>query len=224
MPSPHRFANFLTLSRIALVPPFLAFLMSEGGPGPISRTLLVYMVLSDLLDGPVARRSGADNPVGRFLDPLADKLMVGLGYIVLSFKLGLIPSWLTALILWRFVLIRGLWGLVFLTSGMGLGSFLKLGNALTKPNWLGKAAADAQMGLFLVVFFPSLSFLHTAGVYIVAVLTASSGIYYLILSARAVRDTEVLLRPQVRWRCLGRAIHRVSSTVAGLVWGDAHEA
>ena len=221
MLSPHRFANFLTLSRIALVPPFLAFLISEGGPGPISRALLVYMVLSDLLDGPVARRSRTDNPTGRFLDPLADKLMVGSGYIVLSFKFDLIPSWLTALILGRFVLVRGLWGLVFLTSGMDLSSFLRLGNALTKPNWLGKAAADTQMGLFLVVFFPFLGFLHTPGVYIVAVLTASSGIYYLILSARALRDTEVLLRPQVRWRRLGRAIHRASSAIAGLVWRES---
>ncbi|RKY60727.1 MAG: hypothetical protein DRP95_03885 [Candidatus Latescibacterota bacterium] len=216
---PHRVANFLTVSRILLVPPFVVFLLREGVPGTYTRALVVYMILSDLLDGPMARRGRGKNLMGQFLDPLGDKLMVGLGYLVLSLKSHLIPLWLTALVLGRFIVLRGLWGLVFWTSGMDLGSFLGLGNILTRPNWLGKLAADTQMGLFLVVIFPFPEFLRTVGTYIVAGLTGASGVFYLLLSARAIRDAGILMSPKVRWRALGRVLHRASSVLASFIWG-----
>ena len=144
--------------------------------------------------------------------------MVGLGYLVLSLKFHLIPLWLTALVLGRFLVLRGLWGLVFWASGMDLRSFLGLGNILTRPNWLGKLAADTQMGLFLVVIFPFPELLRTAGTYIVAAFTGASGISYLLLSAKAIRDTGILVNPDVRSRALGRVLHRASSVLADRIW------
>jgi len=97
--------NALTVSRILLTPVFLAFFFAGGW---VSKwmALMVFTVasLTDLYDGYLARRGGSVTTLGRFLDPLADKIQASAALI--SFVLvGLVEMWLVVLIVGRDVLI-----------------------------------------------------------------------------------------------------------------------
>jgi CDP-diacylglycerol--glycerol-3-phosphate 3-phosphatidyltransferase len=94
--------NALTLGRLLCVPLLLGLLLL--GQGPISRDLAagVFLLASvtDFLDGRIARRRGQVTNVGRILDPIADKALVGAALIGLSI-LGLLPWWVTIIIMVR---------------------------------------------------------------------------------------------------------------------------
>jgi cardiolipin synthase len=81
---PYTLANLLTLSRIAAIP-ILVALLYVGGPGWawIACGVFALIGLTDWLDGYVARRWGEHTDFGRFLDPIADKLLVASVILVL---------------------------------------------------------------------------------------------------------------------------------------------
>ena len=76
--------NWITVARIALIPVFVV-LSYDGSDGAAVGALGVFVVasLSDMVDGYLARRHQTESRVGKFLDPLADKLLVGAALIVL---------------------------------------------------------------------------------------------------------------------------------------------
>ncbi len=88
-------ANILTLLRLALAPVF-AWLLYTSQWLPAFVTLLIAIV-TDMTDGYLARRLKEETAVGRFLDPLADKIFFGLALVVLVVKYGLPPYYLLAL-------------------------------------------------------------------------------------------------------------------------------
>lgn len=97
--------NFLTVSRILLTPIFLVLVFAERWYCQ-NLALLVFLLasLTDLYDGRLARRGGGGTKVGRFLDPLADKVLVSSALI--SFVvLGMVEMWLVAAILVRDIVI-----------------------------------------------------------------------------------------------------------------------
>lgn len=109
--------NALTLLRIFFVPLLVAALMSEdvrieAGPVSISNHLLALLIFlaaafTDLLDGYLARKLGVVSVLGKFLDPLADKLIV-MATLVWMVPMGRIPEWAVALLLARELSITGL--------------------------------------------------------------------------------------------------------------------
>jgi CDP-diacylglycerol--glycerol-3-phosphate 3-phosphatidyltransferase len=100
--------NQLTLLRIVLTPVFLAFLFSSD---PVLRqlSLVVFFValLTDWYDGWVARKWGYISKWGRFLDPLADKVVTSAALLAFAF-LDLVPGWMVWVIIARDFLITGL--------------------------------------------------------------------------------------------------------------------
>jgi len=94
--------NFLTLIRIATIPLFLVLLFSRF----YTEALVVFIVgaITDALDGPVARFTNQQTPLGAYLDPLADKLLIVSSAIVLGI-MGEVPAWLTILIVSRDLII-----------------------------------------------------------------------------------------------------------------------
>ncbi len=100
--------NLLTVGRIALIPVFLGLLTYENRRNSFLAAL-VYSVaaLSDWLDGWLARVSGKVTTLGKFLDPLADKVIV-LSALVMLVRLGRAPVWVVVVILAREFLISGL--------------------------------------------------------------------------------------------------------------------
>jgi CDP-diacylglycerol---glycerol-3-phosphate 3-phosphatidyltransferase len=105
--------NSITLSRIACIPVFVWVLSSSMVP-PGTRELLaaaifVLAAITDGLDGYLARKHGQISSVGMLLDPMADKLLVAAGLILLvKLTPNLMPPWIAVLVLGREFLITGL--------------------------------------------------------------------------------------------------------------------
>ena len=102
-------ANKLTLARIVLVPVFLLLLYIENIPFRFFFALIIFVVASitDLLDGKIARKYGLVTDFGKFLDPLADKILV-MAAVVAFIGLRLAHPVAVILIIAREFMINGL--------------------------------------------------------------------------------------------------------------------
>ena len=104
VPSAWNLANMLTVLRIALVPFFAWALLADGGHSTsgrlIATAIFVVAAATDRMDGWLARRSNQITDVGKLLDPIADKLLIGTALVLLSW-LGDLPWWVTVVILVR---------------------------------------------------------------------------------------------------------------------------
>lgn len=102
-------ANKLTLIRIFLVPVFLIFIAVKGIPyGTVIATFIFILAsLTDKLDGYIARSRNQITNFGKFMDPLADKLLVTAALISLV-ELHVVPSWAAVIIIAREFAVSGL--------------------------------------------------------------------------------------------------------------------
>lgn len=100
--------NMITIGRVFMIPP-VVWLMDRSDPRLCIATGLLFMVAGvlDLLDGWLARRAGLVTVFGKFVDPLADKIMVAAVLIYLAAD-GRMPAWLVAILLAREFYINGL--------------------------------------------------------------------------------------------------------------------
>jgi cardiolipin synthase (CMP-forming) len=170
---PITLASQITLLRIVLVPVFVVLIL-EGRYGPALVVAIVASV-SDLVDGWVARAFKQRSRLGVAFDPLADKILMTAAYLVLSLC-GLLPWWLTALVLLR-------------DGGILLGALFGImvsGYRPLPPTVAGKASTASQVAAFLAVVAWKAHFLITPPVvetciYLAGTLTVISGIHYLML-------------------------------------------
>jgi CDP-diacylglycerol--glycerol-3-phosphate 3-phosphatidyltransferase len=103
--------NTLTLVRLISIPVVILCLSSRGRWGSFLAALFFGMAfITDVLDGYFARRYGAVTVVGKFLDPLVDKILVCVTMIMLI-PLGRIPAWMVMLIVAREMAVTGLRGI-----------------------------------------------------------------------------------------------------------------
>lgn len=100
--------NLLTMGRI-LVIPLVLWLLDQGTPKDCIYAALVYSAaaITDLLDGMLARRMGIVSVLGKFLDPLADKLLV-MAALIWMVPMGRVPEWAVVLLLAREISITAL--------------------------------------------------------------------------------------------------------------------
>jgi cardiolipin synthase len=174
-------ANLITLVRIVLTPVFILCLIQ----GYYRPALLIFLLagLSDLADGLIARRFGQKTPLGAFLDPLADKLLVCSSFITLAIY-RLVPAWLTVVVFSR-DLILALGVLVFKLADYPL---------TIKPSWTGKWTTTFQLlSVFLVLLGKGWSlpgnFLQGC-FWVTGVLTVSSGLHYMADGLRQVSQVQ----------------------------------
>jgi CDP-diacylglycerol--glycerol-3-phosphate 3-phosphatidyltransferase len=103
--------NLLTLVRIGTVP-ILVLLLLFPGPAPSVGAAAVFFVatITDFLDGYIARNYGSGSTAGKFLDPLADKLVVTAALIMLAgmTRAPRIPAWIVVVLVSREILVTGL--------------------------------------------------------------------------------------------------------------------
>jgi len=122
--------NILTLFRIVVTPLF--FILFYYFPTKVfsllASLLFVTASFTDFLDGYIARRWNLESSLGKFLDPLADKLLVAVALIMLI-PLGRVPSWMVAVIIGREILVTGL-RVVAITEGLVIAAS-KLGKYKT---------------------------------------------------------------------------------------------
>ena len=101
-------ANKITLSRILMVPLVVIFLYLQG---PIFCTLaavaFVFAAITDWLDGYIARRCNLVSSMGKFLDPLADKVLI-CSVLIMFIHLGWAPAWVVIIIVCRELVVTGL--------------------------------------------------------------------------------------------------------------------
>lgn len=95
-------ANKLTITRLILVPFFLVSVYFEKGAAvlPVSAAIFAAASFTDFLDGYLARRYNLITDFGKFMDPLADKVLVAAALAVLV-ELSLIPAWMIVIIITR---------------------------------------------------------------------------------------------------------------------------
>lgn len=168
-------ANLLTAFRILLTLPFL-YLVREGRFGT---ALLVFFTasLTDFFDGYVARRFNQQSPLGRFLDPLADKLLTTATYVVMAIPhqgFPSIPLWVAVAVVARdIVILIGSLLVYLVTRYKGF-----------KPTLLGKVNTFVELGLIVwfLVFNTTGQFTYLLpGMYgVVLVSILGSGLEYLI--------------------------------------------
>lgn len=151
--------NLLTFFRI-LVIPLLVVLLREPGPGAsvVAAAMFFLACWSDFLDGYLARRRGIITPLGKLLDPLADKLIVMATLVMLaaSVREPRVAAWMVVLIVGRELAVTGLRAIA-VSEGIVLAA-----------DELGKYKMIFQMlalhGLLLHYSFFGIDF-HTAGMY-----------------------------------------------------------
>jgi CDP-diacylglycerol--glycerol-3-phosphate 3-phosphatidyltransferase len=103
--------NILTLTRIAAIPLMAALLMSPSQTaGFWAAAVFSLASVTDWLDGYLARRMGIVTIFGKFLDPIADKLIV-MAALIMILPYGRIPAWMVLVILGREIIITGLRGI-----------------------------------------------------------------------------------------------------------------
>jgi CDP-diacylglycerol--glycerol-3-phosphate 3-phosphatidyltransferase len=100
--------NLLTMGRVAIIPVVL-LLLSRGSPKDCTLAAIVYScaAITDLLDGYLARRMNIVSVLGKFLDPLADKLLV-MASLIYMVPMGRISAWAVTLLLAREIAVTGL--------------------------------------------------------------------------------------------------------------------
>lgn len=170
-------ANKITILRILLLPFFIVEVLDYRASGDeINRLLAILafavIAIADGVDGYIARRYNQRSELGAVLDPLADKLLLVAGLVLLSLdnhgRLATLPSWLLATVLGRDVL---------LFIGLGVIHFA-CGKAVVRPRVSGKVATFFQM---VTVVWALLKWDSGALHYLcltAAVFTGLSGIYY----------------------------------------------
>jgi len=104
-------ANYITMSRVAMTPLIVFCLFFDGRLAAFFAALVFSIAsITDWLDGYIARKSNTVSSIGKFLDPLADKMLV-MSTMVMLIPLGRIPAWVVVVILAREFAITGLRGM-----------------------------------------------------------------------------------------------------------------
>jgi cardiolipin synthase (CMP-forming) len=181
--------NLLSLLRMGLVPLFIIMVVN----GDWRKALLIFVVagVTDALDGFIARFWNQKSPLGAYLDPIADKLLLMSAYVVLSiptFNRGAeIPVWVTILVIARDVLIVIMALVLYLAAG--IRSF--------PPSVLSKVNTVLQVSAVVLVLvsgvLPEMRLIELAAdtaIYLVAGLTVASGLDYSYRISRMEKGKE----------------------------------
>jgi CDP-diacylglycerol--glycerol-3-phosphate 3-phosphatidyltransferase len=166
--------NTITMLRIGVIPALFCLLFS---PGPamslVIAILFIAAALTDLLDGYIARRFEIVTTMGKFLDPIADKLIVNTA-MILMIPIGRIPAWVVAVIIIRDFAVDGIRNIA---SSEGM---------IIQASPLGKRKTLCQIFAVsaLMIHYPFIGAdAHAIGtiiLYIALILTVTSGIDYFL--------------------------------------------
>ena len=177
--------NKLTLLRIILIPFFLFFLLTDfcGYAGNfIALGIFGIASLTDMLDGKIARKYNLITNFGKFMDPIADKLLVASALIAFV-QMGLLPAWIVIILIAREFIISG-FRLVASDNGIVLAA-----------SWWGKFKTAFQMFMCIMLiihcYFGGYKVFYIAEqvlVYISLALSIISLADYLIKNRKVISD------------------------------------
>ncbi len=165
-------ASKITLVRVFLIPVYMIFMyMSEGTWNrAMLAALMVFVVasLTDYVDGNIARKYNQVSNFGKFLDPLADKLLV-ISAMTIFCQWGIFPAWALMIVLTR----------EFAVTGLRLVA-VERGNVIA-AGWSGKVkTASTMVGLCALMVFPEVEWVAVVVMIVILVTTVYSGAEYFI--------------------------------------------
>ncbi len=169
--------NQLTFLRLAFLPVFIITIHYERYEWALG--ILILAGFTDGLDGLLARGLNQKTPLGAYLDPIADKLLVSSSYLVLALH-GKIAWWLAILVLGRDVSLLVASAVILVTVG-----YISL-----PPSIFGKATTFFELSLIFLVLLLAiydnhvLLLVRTVCAYCVAVFVCISGVHYSIVVSR----------------------------------------
>lgn len=184
--------NKLTVFRVILIIPFVVLL--QGGregwswfaalfgtvyTDYIALAIFVIASLTDLLDGKIARKYNLITNFGKFMDPLADKLLVCSAMICLT-AMGRIPAWIVIIIISREFVISG-FRLIASDNGKVIAA-----------SWWGKFKTTFQMIMVILMIadIPALSLITDIVMWISVILTVVSLVDYLVKNREVMQGTK----------------------------------
>ncbi len=175
-------ASKITLIRVAFIPVFMVFMYQSGGqPDPwmwVSLAVFIIASLTDFVDGQIARKYNQVSDFGKFLDPLADKLLT-IAAMTMFCQWGSMPAWALMLVLAREFAVTGL-----RLVAVGKGKVIAAG-------WSGKVkTACTMVGLCAMMAFPTLPFVSVLVTTVIVVTTVYSGVEYFVQNWNCLWDEE----------------------------------
>ena len=165
--------------RVVLIPAIMVSMyLSEGVAGTwmwVSLALFILASLTDYVDGQIARKYHQVSDLGKFLDPLADKLQT-ITAMVMFCQWGRFPAWALVIVLTREFAVSGL-----RMVAAGKGSVIAAG-------WSGKIkTASTMVGLCAMMAFPTVEWIAWVVTAVIAVTTVYSGVEYFIKNGKCLK-------------------------------------
>ena len=170
--------NKLTMARVIMIPFFVIFMLTGwGGEASkwISLAIFIVASLTDLLDGHIARKHNLVTNFGKFMDPLADKLLVCSAMICLV-DLKLLPAWIVIMIIAR----------EFIISGFRL--IAAEHQIVIAASMWGKFKTTFQMAMIILLILSMNADVYVAGVGIIHVLALIATYVALVLTIVSLLD------------------------------------
>ena len=173
-------ASKITLARVAFIPLLMIFMaLSDGEANAwMILSLIIFIVASvtDYIDGYIARSRNQVTDFGKFLDPLADKLLV-IAAMCMFCQWGMMPAWALMLVLTREFAVTGL-RLVAVGTGK-----------VSAAGWSGKVkTASTMVSLCVWMAFPGVEWLSWLIIAVIAITTVYSGVEYFIQNWKCLWD------------------------------------
>ena len=172
-------ASKITLVRVALIPAYMACMYASGGAAGVwmytALGIFILASVTDFLDGYIARHYNQVSDFGKFLDPLADKLLT-IAAMCIYCEWEIFPAWALMIILTREFAVTGL-RLVAVQNGDVIAA-----------GWSGKVkTASTMVGLCAMMALPGIPVLNMIVIGMIVVTTLYSGVEYFVQN----------------WKCLG---------------------
>ena len=166
--------NKLTVLRIFLVPVFIAlfYIYRETY---ISGIVFAIAALTDTLDGYLARKYNQITVFGKFMDPLADKLLVS-SALICMIEMGMLPAWIVIIIISREFIITG-FRLIAAEGGLVIAA-----------SWWGKIKTVTQMIMIILLLLGVQGIIATILIFLATLFTVISGVDYIVKNISILRN------------------------------------
>ena len=177
--------NKLTVMRVIMIPFFVAALLYDGGANQnmryVAAALFIIASLTDMLDGKIARKYNLVTNFGKFMDPLADKLLVCSALICfVAIPSGPMPAWVVIVIMSREFIISG-FRLVASDAGVVIAA-----------SYWGKIKTVVQMLMSILLIFnfegSVINIVENVFIYAAVILTVISLIDYMVKNWNVMQD------------------------------------
>lgn len=173
-------ASKITLARVAMIPAFMVTMYLSGGEAGmwmyISLAIFIIASLTDFIDGYIARHYNQTTDFGKFLDPLADKLLT-IAAMAMFCEWGVFPAWALMIILTR----------EFAVTGLRLVAVQK--GTVIAAGWSGKVkTASTMVGLCVMMALPGIEILANIVMIVIVGTTLYSGIEYFVQNWKCLWD------------------------------------